>query len=84
MLRFKADMFLEPYTKFVYCSPNLAQTFLPHEQRLLNELRQLAEPASFECYPHLPSTDDIYGFVENEQSRILLLIDDWNEVGSLY
>ena len=79
ILRFQNEMLVEPYTKYVYCSPNLEETFLTHEHKLMNEMRELAAPATVEFYPALPTLEQIYGFVDSEQSRVLLLLDDFNE-----
>ena len=41
-------------------------------------MRELAAPAEMIFVGHVPELEEIYGFVDDESSRILLLIDDFN------
>lgn len=81
LLRFKDQLLVEPYQKYVYCSPNINQdAFISREHELMSELKSLAAPYPMEFLPSVPSIDEIYGLVEDETTRVLLFVDDFNEV----
>ena len=71
-------MLVKKYTYIVYVSPNLASNAatLGHEQRFLQTMRDLAHPVSIDFLGQIPSLDGILGYIQDESSKVLLLLDD--------
>ena len=84
LLKWKEQLFVEPYDKYVYCSPNLNQdAFHTREHSLQAELQALCSPFPCLFQNTVPNLDDVYSYVENEKTRVLFLVDDFNEVTAL-
>lgn len=65
----------------IYVSPNLDDTTNSNfmsEAKLLQEFQELAKPARFDSLSSIPTLEKIMSYVENESSRVMLILDDFN------
>ena len=80
MLTHKDTIFQQPYNKIIYISPNLnTSQHLGHETKLCNDIQSAAAPVPVLFQSQLPKVDELLDSIENEKTRILILIDDYNE-----
>ena len=78
-LRYKNEMLVKPYTQIVYVSPNLADNAasFTHEQSFIHSMRSLAEPVPIDFLGELPKIETIMSYIKDENSKVLLMIDDF-------
>lgn len=79
ILQFKSTLFVKPYERWVYVSPNLQSMHLPHEEKLKAELTALALPQRIDYMSELPEIDEIMQYAQNANSKVCWILDDWNE-----
>ena len=79
-LKNKDQMLVKAYTVIIYVSPNLDDNAanLMSEAKLLQEFRELAKPAHFDSLSSIPTLEKIMSYVQDESSKVLLLLDDFN------
>ena len=80
MVRFKDQVFARPYTKFIFCSPNLdSELTSPQDEAYKQEMIRLAEPAEMVFYNHVITEEELGEESNQGRERLLCFIDDFSD-----
>ena len=80
MVRYKDQVFAQPYTKFIFCSPNFESALTsPQDEAYKQEMIALAEPAEMLFYDHVITEEELGDESAQGRERILVFIDDFSD-----
>ena len=77
-IKYRHQLCVKDYTLICYASPNLANSYLSHEQKFMDKLRDVSSPTEVRFLSEIPDMESIAEYVEDPNSKILMIIDDFH------